>query len=210
MAYLCELSAGHRIYLENQGVQTRLRVSMASPGQQQQSSSSFQTGAWTAPPEAFLNGQRLVFKLTTAEGELYVQVQGTSMSLVARGIGAEGARSVALQQSAFPDSAKAGQTPSMSSMPPMQPMEPMQPMQPMQPLEPMQPMQMGNMQMNPMEMRMGNLSMSMGAAQASEPSSPPASSPKTPGSQRKFCTQCGGIVEAGDRFCSACGTAVRS
>jgi membrane protease subunit (stomatin/prohibitin family) len=76
-------------------------------------------------------------------------------------------------------------------------MEPMEPMRPMQPMQPMQPMTMGNMTMNPMQMKMGNMEMRMdNATPAPEP---PASQPA------QFCPQCGHKNQGGDRFCRACG-----
>jgi hypothetical protein len=60
-------------------------------------------------------------------------------------------------------------------------------------MQPMTPMKMGNMQMsaNPMTMQMGDMRLSMGNA--------------TPPDTRKFCTQCGAAINAGDRFCGSCG-----
>lgn len=39
---------------------------------------------------------------------------------------------------------------------------------------------------------------------------PPAASPHSASTTPRFCTQCGQPLQAGDRFCRACGTAVRS
>ncbi len=197
MAYIYELNTGHKLYLENQGTQTCLLVNITGPGQQQQASSSFQTGAWTVTPEAFLRGQGLLLKLTTAQGELYLNVQGTSMSVLAGGVSTEGERPIPMQQGAFPSSARMGQ---------MSDMSPLEPIPLLEPMEPMQALKMGNMQMDPMSMRLGNMSMSMGgAAQSSEKTQEDEVKEAT----QKFCTQCGGAVESSDRFCSACGTAVR-
>jgi hypothetical protein len=56
---------------------------------------------------------------------------------------------------------------------------------------PMSPMQMGNMQMSmqPMVMRMGDLELNMGAG----------------ASQQRFCSQCGTAVKSADKFCASCG-----
>ncbi|HSZ80206.1 MAG TPA: zinc-ribbon domain-containing protein, partial [Chthoniobacterales bacterium] len=75
------------------------------------------------------------------------------------------------------------------AMKPMKPMEGMKPMEPMRPMEPMKPM--GSMR--PMELRMGNMHMSMGSVE------------KEPQTAKRFCTQCGKPVQSDDRFCASCG-----
>jgi len=60
-------------------------------------------------------------------------------------------------------------------MKPMEPMKPMAPMTPMKPMEPMKPM--GSMR--PMELRMGDMHMSMGKREKEEEKA------------KRFCTQCG-------------------
>ncbi len=163
MAYVCELSTGQTVYLENQGLQTRLVVSISSPGQQQQSSSSFQTGVWTEPPVAFDIGRGILLKIRTARGDAYIQVQGSSMSLTVGAPNTARFPKIPLQTKAFPNASPnfgTGSMPEMESMPGMEPMTPMEPM------APMEPMTMGNvsMDMNPMHMRLGNMAMSMGSS----------------------------------------------
>jgi hypothetical protein len=68
-------------------------------------------------------------------------------------------------------------------------MQPMEPMKPMEPMEPMKPM--GSMR--PMEMRMGDMNMSMGAVEKQAPAA------------KRFCTQCGSPAGKDDRFCASCG-----
>ncbi|WP_017302996.1 zinc ribbon domain-containing protein [Spirulina subsalsa] len=173
MAYLCELGSNQTVYLDNQGAQTIVTTFTGGAGQQQQSSSGFTTGHWTAPPDVFQTPQGVVIQLHTERGEQLIQVQGGSMSTMG----------------SFPTSGQAQQMQVSSgvSMPQAPEMKPMQPMQPMQ------PMKMGNMEMNtnPMQMRMGNMEMSMG-------SSPPTSqrrfcsqcgSPIQPSD--RFCANCG-------------------
>jgi hypothetical protein len=178
MAYLCQLSAGQQVYLDSRGAQTIVTVASGSPGQQQQSSSSIQTGNWTTPPAAFQTPQGVVLKVQSAQGDYFIQVQGNSMSLLHGAPSLNQAQSLPMQQVADP---------SASSMPPMQPMQPMQ------------PMRMGNMemQMNPMEMRMGDMEMRMGTPDGSPAEAPPGT--------RRFCSQCGTQVKESDRFCSSCG-----
>jgi NADH pyrophosphatase NudC (nudix superfamily) len=179
MAYVCDLGTGQRVYLDNQGMQTVVTTVSTSRGQQQQSSSGFETGSWTAPPELFQTANGVIVKINTAGGDRLIQIQGNSMSVTSSVSSLSNSQQLQMQQVAS--------TPA-SSMPPMQPMEPMQPM------KPIEPMKMGDMQMNlnPMEMRMGNMEMRIGStAQDSE--------------TRRFCSQCGAAVGASDRFCSSCG-----
>ncbi|MBF2075066.1 MAG: zinc ribbon domain-containing protein [Synechococcales cyanobacterium C42_A2020_086] len=196
MAYVCDLGSGQRVYLENQGPQTRVTVSFSGVGQQQQASSSWHTGNWTAPPEAFQTRSGVVIQIHGSQGASFLQVQGSSMALLSQPPVLDASQSLPLQESA-----------ASSSMPPMEPMKPMPPM------EPMKPMTMGNMSMdtagnmsmgdmsmslNPMEMRMGNMELRMGSSSSSAASS----AAKT---VRQFCSQCGTAVKPDDRFCASCG-----
>jgi hypothetical protein len=179
MAYTCEIGSGQHIYLDHQGGQTVVTSMSGGVGQQQQSSSSFSTGSWTAPPDLFRTPQGVVIRIHTAQGDHYIQVQGSSMGVMGTSPGLGAAQQMQTQQVASMPS---------PSMPPMEPMPPMQPIQPMQ------PMQMGGMHlnMNPMEMRMGNMEMKMGSV-------------KTAQAAARFCSQCGVQTHPGDRFCSSCG-----
>jgi hypothetical protein len=215
MAYACELGTGQRIYIDNQGTQTVVTTMSGGPGQQQQSSTGFHTGAWSVPPEIFQTTGGAVLKVTTAQGEHFIYIQGSSMQVMGGAPSLSGSQQMQVQQVAGMPS---------SSMPPMEPMKPMNmggmQMSPMKPMEPMKPMSMGGMQMNPMEMRMGDMEMRMGSPAASSPPktpSPPAAPPDKPVAAdtpakaagapgtRRFCSQCGTAVEPGDRFCSSCG-----
>ncbi len=180
MAYVCELGTGQRVYLNNQGAQTIVIIASGGPGQQQQSSSSFTTGSWTSLPEIFRTPNGAVLKIKTAQGEYFIQIQGSSMSVMGSSPSLGGSQQMQVQQvSSMP----------VSSMPPMQPMEPMR------------PMKMGDMQMNmnPMEMRMGNMEMRMGSQASSSELE----------ETRRFCSQCGGPIKLEDRFCSSCGHRLR-
>lgn len=182
MAYKFDLGTGQQVYLDNQGQQTIVTTTSSSPGQLQQASSSFETGTWTAPPQAFLAFGGVVLKLQTAQGERLIQIQGSTMSVVSGAAPVDTAESLPSQQVESP--------------------KVMSPMQPMKSMEPMQPMTMGNMSMNsqPMEMQMGNMEMRMGA-----PINASTASSAGPATQH-FCTQCGTAVKLNDRFCSNCGT----
>jgi hypothetical protein len=179
MAYMCELGPGHNVYLENQGSQTIITSIVSSLGQQQQSSISVRTGNWTASPEMYRMPHGAILKITTAQGENFVQVQGSSMSSMTSAPSLSDAQQMQMAQIAG--------MPATSFIPPMEPM---------QPIPPMQPMKMGNMEMgmNPMEMRMGNMHLTMGSV--SEPRQTQA---------RHFCNQCGSATKPEDRFCSSCG-----
>jgi len=180
MPYQCTLSSGQHIYLDNPGNQTVITVASHGAGQQQQSSSSLSTGAWTAVPQvAQMNGGALI-RCVTDQGTFTFQVQGMQVSTATDAVNWQIAHQIALRAvEAMPGQA----IPSMS------------PMQPMPPMQPMKPMQMGDMQMsaNPMAMRMGNMEMHMGHATPQAEQS------------RQFCTQCGAPVGPEDRFCASCG-----
>ena len=135
MAYVCEFSSGHQVYLDNQSDQTIITSTVGTPGQQQQASNSMTTGPWTAPPKAYQNLGGAIFTLFTAQGEIHISIQGTSVSTTSAPAGSQ---QLSMQQTT-------------AAVPPMQPMSPMQ------------PMTMGNMQMTmqPMEMRMGNMELKM-------------------------------------------------
>ena len=201
MIYSCDLPSGQTLYLENQGEMTNATVLMKQSGQQQQSGSSVMTGAWQIPPQVFLMGGGAVVRLTTGRGVWSLMVQGMGVS-VQSGVIEMGDQVMPLTPlSQMPNVAS-----SSFSMPPMAPMQPMQPMQPMN--------------MNPMQMQMGNMGMSMGRSSSQASSSvssegngaaspardsPSRDSPGKASSSVKFCSQCGTGVKLGDRFCSSCG-----
>lgn len=166
MAYRFDLEDGQSVYLDHQAGQTVLTILMVRPGQQQQSSSSFQTGDWTAPPQGFRTSTGVMLQLHTTRGEVWLQVQGNSIQVA--------------------------QPPSSSSTHPlpMQEVESTPGMAPLPPLKPMQPMQMGNMSMsmNPMEMRMGEMEMRMGTSATTRFCRQCGSSIQP---DDRFCSKCG-------------------
>ena len=204
MAYCCDLPYGPKLYLDNQADQTIVMLLMQQSGQQQQSNNHFKTGVWQTPPIVMASSGGVMVKLTTATGEVLLQVQGMSVqggvqSGAAASIGGTPIELVSID--AIPNTT--GFT--------------------MSPMTPMPPMQMGNMQMNmkPMTMQMGNMGLQMGVevaptkAESSQASSSSSSShatsqaisPSTSSatSHPKFCSQCGNGLKLGDRFCSSCG-----
>ncbi|PZV16627.1 MAG: zinc ribbon domain-containing protein [Leptolyngbya sp.] len=176
MAYVCDLGSGQRISLDGQGAQTIVAISSNSAGQQQQATSSLQTGTWTAPPEVYRTSEGVVVKLQTANGTQFIQIQGSRMGMVATPPSLTNAEQLPTQQTNVSDST-------------------------MQPMKPMQPMNMGTMQMNlkPMEMKMGDMEMRMGSASADSINA------AKPAPTRQFCTQCGASIKPSDRFCASCG-----
>jgi hypothetical protein len=185
MAYTCDLGSGQRLYLDNVGQQTAVTLASGGPGQQQQSGSQFTTGAWTHPPELFRTAQGVVVKLTTAQGPHYLQLQGNQWGSSTSGPNMASAQQMQTSQVAAMPGANVGAThaprcspcsrcPLMPTRHPNRPAQPaaapMPAMQPM-PMQPMQPMTLGNMTLNanPMEMRMGNMAMSMGQPASAVP-----------------------------------------
>ncbi|MBW4692564.1 MAG: zinc ribbon domain-containing protein [Lyngbya sp. HA4199-MV5] len=198
MAYFCDLGAGQSVYLENVHHQTLVTVANSHPGQQQQSSSGFQTGSWTAPPEVVRSPIGFTVKLQTDRGDWFVSIQGTRLSVSNEAPSWAEAQSLPVESVA--------QKPT-SAMPPMQPMPPM---------PPMQPMTMGNMQMDQgaMSMQMGNMRLSMnpiGRSQSdlshdqAQTTTVASKASSTADGPQKFCCQCGTQIKPGDRFCAHCG-----
>jgi hypothetical protein len=165
MTYVYSLATGQQISLHNQASQTIITVTSSQPGQQQQSSSSLQTGPWTAPPQVSQTSSGILIKIQSVQGEQYIQVQGNPIQ-----VGTPAIDELEISELAS-----------------------MQPMQPMQPIQPIQPMKMGNMSMslNPMEMRMGNMELRM----ESQPNSTTKKFCSQCGTSVKpddqFCTNCG-------------------
>jgi zinc-ribbon domain len=142
MAYLCELGTGQTVYLENRDNLTIVTTISSGFGQQQQSSSSFNTGQWIAPPEIYQTPHGIILKSIATQGNHYIEIQENSHCLISDCPANNDYHQIPLRQVASNPSS------SMPSMPSMQPMK------------------MGNMQMNmsPMEMRMGNMVLQMGAS----------------------------------------------
>lgn len=185
MAYVCELSAGRTLYLDNLEGRTIVTIASKSSGQQQQASSIFQTGDWVATPEVYLTSDGAVVKLQAVQGSHYIRVHGGSIG-VSEAFSLDALQQMQMQQISGlkPSIPKAAQA--------------SEPMQPIPSMPPMQPMTMGEMQMNSnsMQMRMGNMEMQMGENASSQPI-------------RRFCTQCGSAIQASDRFCTSCGHQLR-
>jgi hypothetical protein len=182
MIYRCEIGAGECIEFENSGSQTRLTIASSRFGQQQQASNSFNTGAWTAPPQVLQTSEGLVIKLATEQGERLIQVhQITQSSTLVGHLSMGDAQLLQLQK--IDEFAGA---------------EPIEPMEPMKRMKPLEPMRLGDMEMSleTMTMRMGDRVMQMGNAGVDT------------STVQLFCTQCGTRLSSGERFCAHCGQAI--
>ncbi|MBD2579080.1 zinc ribbon domain-containing protein [Oscillatoria sp. FACHB-1406] len=173
MAYSCELRPGQNIYLDNSGGQTTIATSTGSPGQQQQSSRTFETGNWTAKPELFETSSGVILKLTSDRGETYIRLQGSSASPVSSPPSLALARSYPLQEVSS-DSFS-------SSIPSMKPMEPMK------------PMKMGDLsaKTETMEMRSGNMAMRMEAPSPQSTRHFCSQCGASIAPEDRFCSHCG-------------------
>lgn len=173
MAYQCDLGSGQKLYVENRDAQTIVALTSSSAGQQQSQQSSFQTGEWQLPPTLFQTATGLILRIESTQGHTFISLQANSISLLKGLPSMMGADVLPLQKTAE----------SVSSF------------QPMEPMKPMEPLQMNNMNLRsqPMEMRLGNMHMSMGTPTSNQ-------------STKRFCSQCGERVEVSDRFCAHCGT----
>ncbi|NES90130.1 zinc ribbon domain-containing protein, partial [Okeania sp. SIO2B9] len=142
MADKCNLSNGQQVYIEHQVMQTVVTLSSGSPGQQQQASTGFQTSKWTVVPTLFKTATGVILRIESEQGQSFVQLQAGGISTIGGTPTLSDAEVLSLQQ--------VEATPS-KSMPSMEPMKPME------------PMKMGDMEMkmNPMQMRIGNMSMEM-------------------------------------------------
>ena len=207
-SYRCDLGNSRAIYLSNQGVVTMVTVYSGGAGQQQQSSQGFSTGEWTATPKLYQVGGGYVVTVF-AEQTFYFLVQGGQMQVSS---GTDRERIAQGMSGLEPLPMVEGEMPSAPGMAGMK-MKGMEPMTQMQPMT----MTMGNMSMSMGEMRMGNMRLSTQADQAQGSSAErsegvvgqgqggSAEGVESEVGQKKFCSQCGAKVQAGDRFCSQCG-----
>ena len=185
MIYIGNLGANQQVYIENRGSQTITTLVSSSSGQQQSQSSSWETGNWTAPPTLLRTEGMFLLRIDAVGGQNFIQLQASGFNSLATAPSLINADVIPLQK--VSETATSGQSSAE-----------FQSMKPMEPMEPMKPMKLGDMSMgiNPMEMRMGNMYMRM-------PENPKLESPSK--STQNFCTQCGTVVKAGDRFCANCG-----
>ncbi len=165
MLYQAELGQGQSVTISNQGAQTTVTIATRSAGQQQSQQMSVALGEWSSLPTLFKTPTGLILQLESAGRRSWVRLHANSVSLLGECPPLVGAETVLLQVS------------TASEMPQMQ------------------PMRMGNMEMQPMEMRMGTMHLSMNRSQAQSV---------------QFCSQCGTKVKPDDHFCFNCGTKLKS
>jgi hypothetical protein len=172
MAYQCELENGQTIFLDNQGNQTTVTISTQSRGQQQQSSSSFNTGTWTSPPAIYQTADRAIIKIKADRGESIISLQGNSLNITTTTPPLNDSQRLSVTQ-------VSSQTTSS--------------FKPMQPMQPMEPMKMGEMEMNlnPMKMKMGTMEMSMGDKSPSQSPRFCSQCGSPVKSSDRFCSNCG-------------------
>jgi hypothetical protein len=175
MTYAYDLENGQRLIVQNDGDDTIVALSSDDEGQQQSHSTGFDTGRWLRPPELFRSRGNLVLRLESKSGTEFVRIRGNQIQSMRSEPELENAEKLKLKKSN-----------ESVAMEPMKPMEPMRPMEPMKPLKPMG-------RMRPMEMRMGDMQMSMGSVE------------KEAETAKRFCTRCGKPARNEDRFCGNCG-----
>jgi zinc-ribbon domain len=181
MTYAYDLDNGQRLIVENDDDNTIVGLSSGDEGQQQSQSTGFTTGKWSKTPELFRSRGNLVLRVESKDGAQFIRIRGNQIQSMRSEPDLEEADRLKLK--------KSNESLAMEPMKPMEGMKPMEPMRPMKPMEPMKPM--GSMR--PMELRMGNMHMSMGSVE------------KEPQTAKRFCTQCGKPVQSDDRFCASCG-----
>ncbi len=213
MPYLCELSSGQMLYLSQSGTQTSVTLANIQPGQQQQSSSSFSTGTWTAPPEVFSTPMNVVVRLHTDGGDRHLQIQGGSISSTHDNLSVGDEQRISVRSiDQEPDFVRSSMNSTPMKMGDMSDMK-------------MGDMKMGNMSkgemrmgdmqmsMKPMEMRMGDMELKSGSSSSESSVSSSRSMASGQASEsaksahpRRFCSQCGAPITSTDRFCASCGT----
>src|SRR6202035_3219430 len=75
MTYTYDLGNGQRLLVENDGDDTQVALSSGDSGQQQNQSTSFNTGKWSKPPELFRTTDDLVLHLESKSGVQFISVQ---------------------------------------------------------------------------------------------------------------------------------------
>ena len=181
MTYAYEFENGQRLIVQNEDDNTVVALSSGDEGQQQSQSTAFSTGKWSKTPDLFRTRGALVLRVASKSGLEFIRVRGSQIQWMRNAPDLENA-----------DKLKMKKSEERVGMKPMQPMKPMEPMKPIKPMAPMEPM--GSMR--PMEMRMGDMNMSMGSGE------------KQSAAAKRFCTQCGAPTGKDDRFCASCGHAL--
>ncbi|MEL6494969.1 MAG: zinc ribbon domain-containing protein [Cyanobacteria bacterium J06623_7] len=143
MGYIAVLSDSQQLAIANSGTQTQISSTIATPGQQQSQSSSFNTGKWNGKPKLFRLGQEFVLQIDVTGDAFYVLIRPNSIATIPAPAALHNYPQVALTEVADTNPKTMPPMPSMPTMPPMK---------------------MGNMSMdiNSMSMQMGNMSLDFG------------------------------------------------
>lgn len=179
MTYLGNLSTSQRLYIENRDNQTIVTLVSSSNRQQQSQSSSLETGNWTIPPSLFKIDNTFLVRIESVKGQYFIQVQSNGLNILKTTPSLNNVDVLPLEK------VSQTETSNQSSVQ-------------FSPMKPMQPMKLNDMSMdiNAMEMRMGDMYLRMPENPSTESSSQ---------SHRHFCTKCGNLVKIGDCFCAYCG-----
>jgi NADH pyrophosphatase NudC (nudix superfamily) len=167
MTYAADLGQGQKITIENVGTQTVITWESRSTGQQQSQQMSLSLGSWSALPRLFRTPSCFILQIESHRTS-HLRLQANGISLLSEVPLMIGSEEIPLERV----------TASSPKMPDMKPLE---------------PIRLGNMRMEPMQMSMGNMHISMASSQSSS------------SAQAQFCSQCGTKVKESDRFCSNCG-----
>ncbi|MCY7323865.1 MAG: zinc ribbon domain-containing protein [Phormidesmis sp. CAN_BIN36] len=124
MAYQCDLGTGQRLYLENLGTQTIVRLTSGNARQQQSQQSNFETGEWQDLPKVFRTGTGIILQIESTQKQSFLSLQAQRIGTLNNLPDMTGAEVLSLQTTES----------IVSSFNPMEPMKPME-------------MKMGTMQM---------------------------------------------------------------
>ena len=204
-AYRCEIDSNRQLHLYNEGTVTAVTLLSSSLGQQQ-SSSRFTTGQWTAAPALYQLRQGMLVVIFAAS-TYYLQLQNGQAQMISGALSEQMADQL---QQTQPLTLQRDDRAKTVLDAPMQPMQPMRSQNPMS-------LSMGNMRMTlgagAGEMSMGNMKLGTQPSDLMEGSSSAAAAAASASSQdsadaakaRRFCSRCGSAVAPGDRFCAHCG-----
>ena len=165
MAYQCDLGTGQRLYLENRGTQTVVRLTSGNAHQQQSQQSNFETGEWRSLPKVFRTTTGIILRIDSAQKQSFLSLQTQRIGMLNSLPDMTGAEVLSLQP-----------TESIASS--------------FKPIEPMQPIKMGDM-MQPMEMKMGTMQMKMGAPDAQPTQRFCSQCGESVRESDRFCSHCG-------------------
>src|ERR1700675_4222693 len=127
MTYRHDIGNGQRLLVENDAEDTQVALSSGDSGQQQNQSTSFNTGKWSKPPELFRTTDDLVLHLESKRGVQFISVHGHQIQSMSSEPDLKNAEKLTLKES----------DEKIARIEPMKPIDPMKPMEPMKPMKPM-------------------------------------------------------------------------